>query len=213
MTILDQLSSRLGDRTERSNKVVAALCLENTNLLSEIAEGLSSADGRLVADCAEVMVTVAQADPSLVALYSRLLTPLVTHKNNHARWEAIHALALTVHLAPETAESVFDTLACAIRDDESVIVRDYSVQTIASYAGVGPDQARRAYPVLVEAVAAWNGKQAHHALAGLRNVIRRVPALGPEVRALAERCVGDRRLVVQKAVRALIRDVAPNTGR
>ena len=66
MSILNQLSSQVGDRTEASNRRVAAQCLLDPALLDEIARGLKSEDGALVADCAEVMTKVAEEHPEIV---------------------------------------------------------------------------------------------------------------------------------------------------
>jgi len=40
MEILNQLSSRTGDKTEDSNKIVAEKCIANPRLLAEIAESI-----------------------------------------------------------------------------------------------------------------------------------------------------------------------------
>ncbi|HEY8399663.1 MAG TPA: hypothetical protein VIK89_00300 [Cytophagaceae bacterium] len=56
MTIIQQLSSQVGDKTEEANRKVAQLCLQTPALLKEIAEGLSQKENNLVADCAEVLL-------------------------------------------------------------------------------------------------------------------------------------------------------------
>lgn len=44
MSIVNQLSSQIGDRTEASNRHVVAQCLAKPELLAEIAQGLASQD-------------------------------------------------------------------------------------------------------------------------------------------------------------------------
>ena len=58
MSVLDQLSSQVGDRTEKSNLKVVAQCLIEPALLAEIAEGLANPDAACAGDCAEVMTKV-----------------------------------------------------------------------------------------------------------------------------------------------------------
>jgi hypothetical protein len=48
MSILNQLSSPMGDRTEYSNRKVAIQCLQDPDLLTEIAAGLKEHDAALV---------------------------------------------------------------------------------------------------------------------------------------------------------------------
>ncbi|RPI91854.1 MAG: hypothetical protein EHM39_14155, partial [Chloroflexi bacterium] len=70
MSILSQLSSQTGDRTEASNKEVAVICLQMPDFLAEIAASLGSKDAALAGDCAEVMTQVAQERPELVAPFA-----------------------------------------------------------------------------------------------------------------------------------------------
>ena len=58
MSILSQLSSQVGDRSEASNRKVVRQCLENPALLDEIAVGLKQQDAALLGDCAEVLTMV-----------------------------------------------------------------------------------------------------------------------------------------------------------
>lgn len=51
MSILAHLSSQVGDRTEYSNRKVVVQCLDEPDLLAEIAEGLKSSKAALVGDC------------------------------------------------------------------------------------------------------------------------------------------------------------------
>ena len=67
--------------------------------------------------------------------------------------------------------------------------------------------ARLAYPILVEALTAWNGKQAQHALRGLQNVAVLAPDLREEIQAHAERCLEVGRPVTQKAARSLLKSL------
>jgi hypothetical protein len=73
MSIVDQLSSQVGDRTQEANRRVVAKCLRNHALLTEVAQGLNSKEARLVGDCAEVLTQVAEKHPELVAPYAESL--------------------------------------------------------------------------------------------------------------------------------------------
>src|SRR4030042_352943 len=100
MSILNQLSSQMGDRTEYSNRKVAIQCLENPDLLVDIAAGLRGSNAAIAGDCAEVMTKVAEADPEWVIPYAEDLSPLLIHKTARVRWEAVHALSLITPCVP-----------------------------------------------------------------------------------------------------------------
>jgi hypothetical protein len=84
-SILTQLSSQSGDRTEASNREVARQCLENPHLLHEIAAGLFEPEPALVGDCAEVLTKVAKDNPVLIVPYADSLPALLLNKNSCVR--------------------------------------------------------------------------------------------------------------------------------
>jgi MOSC domain-containing protein YiiM len=207
MSVLDQLSSGVDDRTEGSNRAVAEQCLSDASLLPQIADGLRSGDRMLAGDCAEVLTMVAEANPALVSPFAGALCTLLDHEYTRARWEAVHALALVAKSVPETVHSNLPTLAGMIRTDKSTIVRDYSVDAVANYASTGPPQAEESYLVLMEVLALWEGKHAHHALPGLAHVARSHPEHREDIRRVAEDKLDHPKGVVQKAARDLLRSL------
>ena len=214
MSILGQLSSQVGDRTEKSNREVVALCFEQPALLLEIAGGLNSEEAALVGDCAEVLTEVAKVHPDWVTPHAETLSALLTHKKPaRVRWEAMHALALVAHLVPAVMAGLLQRLAEIIRNDTSVIVRDHAVDALGSYARTGEEAALAAYPLLVEALTLWDGKQAAHALEGLENVGSAVTGLGDELWSIGIRYHDDRRARVRKAAKGLTKIKPPSESR
>lgn len=204
MTLLNQLSSQVGDRTEYANRKVVLKCLDEPTLLDEIVQGLMSKDAALLGDCTEVLTMVAEEHPQWVARHAKRLADFLTHKNKRVRWEAMHALALVAGLAPQVIAKSLPQLGEMIRCDASVIVRDYAVQAVGNYAATSSIAAQAAYPYLKQALVAWNGKQAGHALNGLAKVARIAPKLRNELRSIGLRYASHRRAVVRKAAKALM---------
>jgi hypothetical protein len=167
MSIVDQLSSKTGDRTELSNIKAAVQCLENPTFLSTIARTLSDTDDKLAADCTEVMTKVAEENPLLAAAYAGELLKLLQHKHTKVRWEAVHALSLITEYAKEEIKQVLPRVLKIIVSDKSTIARDYAVDIAANYAKCGQGEAETAFPILKEALYVWEGKHAAHALNGL----------------------------------------------
>lgn len=203
MSILNQLSSQVGDRTEYANRRVAALCLQDPNLIDAIAAGLEGSNAALMGDCAEVLTLVAEQHPEWAAPYAEALAARLSHKNTRVRWEAMHALALIAARTPEVIAPRLSTLGELIQRDASVIVRDYAVDAVGHYAAAGPQAAEAAYPWLVSALSAWNGKHAGHALTGLIHVARHLPDLHPKLAAIADDYARSERAVIRKAAKGL----------
>jgi hypothetical protein len=208
--ILQQLSSRVHDRTAKSNLKAAARCLKEPALLDEIARGLQDQDAALVGDCAEVLTEVAGQKPDLAARYAANLVPLVNHATTRVRWEAMHALALVATRDPRVIASLLPRLDEIIRLDGSVIARDYAVDAVGNYAGTNMQAARAAYPLLMDALTVYNGRQAGHALAGLAKAVAADPGLGDELGPVWERFEDSTSGVVRKAARALMKAMKAN---
>lgn len=205
MSILNQLSSQVGDRTETANRIVVAQCLARRALLREVAKGLVSQDAALVGDCVEVMTEVAEAHPDWVKPYAEALASLLTAEKTRVRWEATHSLAMIAPTSPKVISPLLPRLSKMIRSDPSVIVRDHAVDAVGNYAGTSPTGAREAYPVLVQALTAWEGKQAGHALNGLRNVAQELPLKASDIRARTQAYLNHPRGVVRKAAKSLLK--------
>lgn len=204
MSLIKQLSSQTGDRTEASNRRVVVQCLDDSELLREIAGGLHSQDKRLVADCAEVMTQVAEYHPEWVAPFAGELAVLLNHLHTRVRWEAMHALALVVEFTPLTIESLLPKLTEMLQTDKSVIVRDYATDAIACYGSTGTSAAEAAFPLLIDMLTLWNGKQAAHALQGMLYIAEQLPEKLPELQQVAEEYSHAEKSVVRKAAKKLL---------
>lgn len=205
MVILEQLSSQVRQRVQESNMQVVTQCLANPTLLYEIASALESKDAALLGDCAEVFTKVAEQNPLLVVPYAQQLTGLITHKVTRVRWEAVHALALTAQHIPHLIKPLLGQIMEIIKADKSIIVRDYSIDIIAGYALAGEKEAEEACPLLKESLLAWDGRHAGHALTGLINVGRMLPALARELGQIAEEYMEDKSGVVRKTAKSLLK--------
>lgn len=207
MSILEKLSSRVGDRTEESNKAVAAECLKKPVLLKEIESGLLSDDAKLAADCAEVMTNVALKNPILLVPFAGVLLKTITHKNSKAKWEAVHSVSLIAEFIPDDISHNLSVISSLMFDDKSVIVRDYSTDIIGNFAGVGKTEAEKAYPLLREMLYKYEGKHAGHALKGLINVVRLLPEEKNVIAGFAEEFISNKKSVVSKTARVLAKTI------
>lgn len=204
MSILEQLSSACGDLSEASNKAVAAEALEHPELLAEVAAGLALDDPKLLGDCAEVFTEVAKKSPALVAPYAGQLIPLLGHRDTRVRWEATHAVALIAAQVPDQVAPLLPDLADKIERDRSVIVRDCAVKVLGEYGRSGPEAARQAFPLLSDALQAWEGKHAKLVLEGMDKLLLVEPALEPEVKAAAQTCLNHKRANVRRLASKMV---------
>jgi hypothetical protein len=207
MTLLQQLSSQIGQRSEQGNRRVAAIILNDPGLITEIDDGLRSNNAALLADCAEVCTMLAESNPVLVAPYADQLTPLLQHRNTRVRWEAMHALALVTPLVLPLVSEKFPEIASLFRNDASVIVRDYAVICAGNLAAGGPEYARLAYPFLKESLSAYQTK---HAKLGLLALAQAAPFLKEnkaELEDLADLYLGHAKPSIKQVARKLLKVV------
>jgi hypothetical protein len=207
MSLLSQLSSQVGDRTEASNLRVVGLCLDDPSLLKEIYLGCTEDDPALVGDCAEVLTKVAETDPTLVVRYADGLSGLLLHPNTRVRWEATHAIALIAGLIPATVSALLPILVRMLREDQSVIVRDHAVDALGNYAATGDHASECVYPDLIEGLNLWNGKQAGHALHSLAKAAHYLPARQAELIEIADTYSHSDRPVIAKSAKELLNAV------
>ncbi|MFC1569923.1 hypothetical protein ACFL4L_06775 [bacterium] len=204
MSILSQLSSRCGDRTEQSNVKVAFLCLEEPGLLDEIKQGLHADDARMAGDCAEVMTKVAEEDPSFIVPFADDLIVCLAIKKARVRWESMHALALIANLIPEKIEFLLPQIDQLIHEDKSVIVQHCGILALGKYASSGKDAAEKAYPYLKKAVFVRDSKFAHHAMDGLIYIMIHCPDYHEEIHEIANQFLNHKRVSIRKASKRLL---------
>ncbi len=205
MEILKQLSSQQGDKTEASNKRVAEKCINAPELLSEISMGFDATDKKLQSDCIEVFTEVSESHPALIVPYVEKVLPLLSEKATKTRWEAVHTLSYVADQVPEVIGSVLIELEDLIERDKSMIVRDYSVDTIANYAQVNKDTAQRSFPLLKRILAIWGEKHAKQVLKGFSNILDKDPSYGKEIVKLTEPYLSAKKKVVVNAATKLIK--------
>lgn len=174
MTLLQQLSSQIGQRSEQGNRRVAAIILNDPGLIADIGAGLQTNNADLLADCAEVCTMLAETQPGLVAPFAEQLILLLGHKNTRVRWEAMHALALITPLVLPLISQHFPEVAQLFNNDKSVIVRDYAVVCAGNLASGGQLYAQSIYPFLKESLSAY---QTSHAKLGLLALSQAAPFL------------------------------------
>ena len=204
MSVLSRLSSQVGDRTEESNRRVAREALEQPSVLAEIAQGLSADDPRLVGDCAEVMTMVAEQRPELVVPYVEEIAPLLSAEKTRVRWEAMHAIALVARLVPERIAPIIGEMGAKIKGDRSVIVRDWAVYALGEYGSTSRKAAQATFPILTEALTAWEGKQAGKALEALGKVVASDASLAQEAASLAEPYLTHKSSTVRRLAKKLV---------
>ncbi|MFC5463538.1 HEAT repeat domain-containing protein [Lederbergia graminis] len=207
MTILTELSSQIGEKTEAGNRKVAHACIQNEELIEEIGEGLLSNDTALLGDCAEVCTMVAEQEPEKIVPYADRLMNLLDHKKTRVRWESMHAIALITTFIPEKITIIIPTLKEKIKSDKSTIVRDYAIETLCNYASVGPAEAKLTYPILKDTLYLWEGKHRARVLKGLLIVCQSTSEYTLEILGTAQEMVDNPKGVVKKAAKNLIKAI------
>ena len=210
MEILNQLSSQKGDKTEDCNKIVAEKCINSPRLLAEIAVGLEDKDKKLQSDCIEVFTLVSEKKPEFVVQYAEDIIPLLYSKGSKIRWEALHTLSFIADKIPDIISSILPALQSLIEKDESTIVRDYSIDTVANYAKVSAETSKEAYELLKSTLDLWGEKHARQVLRGFNYVLDNCTEYKAEINLLVQPYLTvNKKIVATEAKKIIKRTESP----
>lgn len=207
MEILNQLSSKQGDKTEKSNRIVAEKCIETPDLLIDIATGFLSADKKLQSDCIEVFTMISENHPDLIVPLADNILPLLNNKETKTRWEAVHTLSFIADKIPEIIFSVLPDLQELIEKDKSAIVRDYTVDTIANYAKVDKDSSAKAFGILKIVLDLWDDKHAKQVFKGFNNILDNQPSYKTEIGRIVKPYLDAKKNVVVNEAKKIIKRI------
>ena len=205
MEILNQLSSQKGDKTEDSNKIVAEKCIANPRLLADVAAGLEDKDKKLQSDCIEVFTLVSERKPEFIVQYAENIIPLLSSKQAKTRWEAAHTLSYIADKIPDVISSVLPALQSLIEKDESTIVRDYSIDTVANYAKVNVETSRKAYELLKFTLELWGEKHARQVFRGFNHVLDNCADYKAEINLLVQPYLTANKKIVAAEAKKIIK--------
>ena len=188
MEILNQLSSRKGDKTENSNKIVAEQCISNPRLLADIAAGCVETQGiaSLQSDCMEVFTLVAEKKPEFAVPYADNIVSLLSSKAAKTRWEAVHTLSFIAEKISDDIFSILPMLQSLIENDRSTIVRDYAIDTVANYAKVSVESSKESCELLKYALECWSEKHARQVFRGFNYVLDKCDDCKTEINSLVQ---------------------------
>ncbi len=205
--LLQKLSTVRKINSNDANRAVAAECAADKTLLVQIAQGMLEKNAGIVADCAEVMTMVSEQNPELVAPFARELAALITTKNKRARWEATHALANVARLKPEIIAENFVKIESALFYDDSVIVRDYSIEILVNYALSDEQNMRKSVNILLRALSFWKERHAGRILVGLSKIALLSKEFAQDFLTVAKEFENSEKPSVKTAARKLLRAI------
>ncbi len=205
MEILNQLSSKQGDKTEKSNKRVAEQCIQDPTLLHDITSGFSDKDKKLQSDCIEVFTMISESHPDLVLPYANNIVPLLKSRETKTRWEAVHTFAFIADKIPEIIRSILPDLEDLIEKDKSTIVRDYTLDTISNFSRTGKASADSSFPILKKALNIWEEKHAKQVFKGFTNILENLPDFKAEIQKITRPYLNAKKKVVVTEAKKLMK--------
>jgi len=207
MDILNQLSSKQGDKTEKSNKQVAEQCVKNPKLIKDIAAGLESIDKKLQTDCIEVFTMISESNPELIVPFADKVIPLIGNKETKTRWEAVHTLVFIADKTPDVIYSILPDLQELVEKDKSTIVRDYTLDIIANYAKTGKEASEKAFEILKEALNIWSDKHAKQVFLGFSNILDNIPSYKTAIETMVTPYIDAEKKVVASEAKKILKRI------
>ena len=131
MTVLNQLSSALGQRDEKPNQELAAKIAskKDHSAIQELVDNLNNSSKAIQSDCIKVLYEVGEQAPDLIQQYDRAFLQLLNSKNNRLVWGAMTALDTISSINPK---GIYNNLGkiLEIADKGSVITKDHTVNIL-----------------------------------------------------------------------------------
>lgn len=150
MSILLQLSSALGHRTDAADIELATRIAENNDAtaVAELVTGLADKRMPIKSDCLKTLYETGYRNPALIARHVDSFVALLSHKNNRLVWGAMIALDTITALRPKEVHAVLTTIL-SVADAGSVITNDHCVGILVGLAKLDAYRAE-AFPLLLQ---------------------------------------------------------------
>lgn len=150
MSILLQLSSALGHRTDAADIELATRIAESNDAaaVAELVAGLADKRMPIKSDCLKTLYETGYRNPALIAPHVDSFVALLSHKNNRLVWGAMIALDTITALRPKEVHAVLPTIL-AVADAGSVITNDHCVGILVGLAGLDAYRAE-VFPILLQ---------------------------------------------------------------
>lgn len=132
MSVINQLSSSLGQKGNEANIALAKEIAEseNTEAIKELVENLENKDKKIQADCIKTLYETAYIKPDLIADYYSEFLGLLSSKNNRLVWGGMIALMTITDLRNTELFASIDLISDTVKKG-SVITIDCGVEIFA----------------------------------------------------------------------------------
>lgn len=132
MTILNSLSSSLGQKGNKANIALATEIAETENhdAIKELVNNLNNNDKKIQGDCIKTLYETAYIKPDLIADYYSDFLDLLSSKNNRLVWSGMIAIATITDLKHQEIFTSLDLIMETV-EKGSVITIDCGVEILA----------------------------------------------------------------------------------
>lgn len=151
MTIIERLSSSLGDRDNVADIALAEEIAStgDRDAILELVEHLNAKNRRLQSDCIKTLYEIGERRPELIVAYTDEFAPLLTSKNPRLVWGTMCALDACASANAEAVYPHLDAILEAARG-ESVIARDHAVGILVKLCQA--KHAKKCFPILLDII-------------------------------------------------------------
>lgn len=132
MTIINQLSSALGQKGNAANIALANKIagVKNYKAIKELVENLKNKDKKIQADCIKTLYEIAYIKPELISDYHSEFLELLLSKNNRLVWGGMIALMIITDLKNKKIFASIDLISDTVNKG-SIITVDCGVELFA----------------------------------------------------------------------------------
>lgn len=124
MTVINQLSSSLGQRGNDANISLAKEIAEtkNSDAIKELVENLKNKDKKIQADCIKTLYETAYINPDLIKSYYSDFLKLLSNKNNRLVWGGMIALMTITDLKKKELFDSLDLISDTVNKGSTITI-------------------------------------------------------------------------------------------
>ena len=124
MTVINQLSSSLGQKGNDANIALAKEIVEteNSDAIKELVENLKNKDKKIQADCIKTLYETAYIKPDLIASYYSVFLELLSNKNNRLVWGGMIALMTITDLKSKELFTSLDLISDTVNKGSTITI-------------------------------------------------------------------------------------------
>ena len=149
----------MSEKTEET-KELASKCMEDDELLAQIAADLEGASRRARQNASSVFVAISKEDPKRLAPYIKNMIDALNRPEAQTRWECLEALAVMVHVDSRACDKAVEGAEATLFDEGNDLLHLAAMRFLCALGATTEKRCAKVWPLIDEAIQCYHGDPA-----------------------------------------------------